>query len=148
VRTLTTILIAALLLMLAGCGPRSVTTANDPDSQAVMDALVTKIFGQWNADALASVADPSVYTKERMDRVRAFFHELSGSLGPMVSAGKAKGVTVITGTGQDQVKNASYEADVVFKKGTATIHIDAAKKQGKWLVENASVQPSHHLKVH
>jgi len=113
-----------------------------------MDTVIPKIFTNWDANALAAVADPAVYTHERMQRVRTFFGELSKSLGPMVTYNKAKGVTVISGSGQDQVKSASYDADLVFKKGSATIHIDADKKHGKWLVENASVQPSHHLLVH
>ena len=36
------------------------------------------------------------------------------------------------------------QQEVTFKKATVTVHVDAAKNNGKWLVEGMSVQPAGH----
>jgi hypothetical protein len=148
VRTLQALMLAALVLLVAGCAATSTTVTNDTDSQSVMDTLIPAVFGHWNIDALVKIADPSVYTPERVQRDRIFFGQLSDKLGPMVAYNKAHGTTEISGSGSDQVKKASYDALVVFKKGQAVIHVDAVKKNGHWSVENASVQPGKQLGVH
>ncbi len=113
-----------------------------------MDTLIPGVFGHWDANGLAAVADPAVYSKARIERDRTFFHELSSTLGPMTGYSKATGTTEITGTGADQTKRAVYDGKLTFEHGSADIHVIAVKKQGKWLVEDASVQPSRHLTVH
>lgn len=148
-RKLNALVLASLVaVMVTGCSSTVTTTTNDPDAQGVMDTLIPAAFGHWDVNALVAVADPAVYTPERVQRARLFFGELSSKLGPMVAYNKAHGTTQISGSGADQIKKASYDAVVVFRKGTATIHIEAAKKQGRWLIEDASVQPSQHLLVH
>ncbi len=141
-------MLAALVLVVTGCAANTTTVTNDSDSQSVMDTVIPAVFGHWSVDELLKFADPSVYTPERVRRDRTFFSQLSDKLGPMVAYNKAHGTTEISGSGSDQVKKASYDALVVFKKGQAVIHVDAVKKQGKWLVVNASVQPGKQLGVH
>lgn len=141
-------LVAALVVLAACSSTPTVKTANDPDAQSVMDTLIPDVFGHWNANALAAIADPTVYSKTRIERDRTFFHELSSTLGPMTSYSKATGTTEITGTGPDQTKRAVYDAKLTYAHGSADIHVIAVKKQGKWLVEDASVQPTRHLLVH
>jgi hypothetical protein len=149
VRKLKALVLASLVaVMAAGCSSTVTTTTNDSDAQGVVDTLIPAAFGHWDVNALVAVADPAVYTPERVLRARLFFRELSSRLGPMVSYNKAHGTTQISGSGADQIKKASYDAVVVYRKGTATVHIEAAKKQGRWLVEDASVQPSQHMLVH
>jgi len=149
VQKLHAILLAALLAALAGCAStQPITTENDPDAQSVMDTVIPGVFGHWDVNALVAVGDPAVYTSDRIARARTFFHELSVSLGPMTAYNKAKGKTEITGSGPDQTKRATYDATMSYQNGSADIHVVAVKKQGKWLVEDASVQPSHHLLVH
>jgi hypothetical protein len=142
------VLVSLVAVMAAGCSSTVTTTTNDPDAQSVVDSLIPAAFGHWNVNALVAVADPAVYTPARVQRARLFFSELSSKLGEMVAYNKAHGTTQISGSGADQIKKASYDAVVVFRKGTATVHIEAAKKQGRWLIEDASVQPSQHLLVH
>jgi hypothetical protein len=149
VRQLKALVLASLVaIMAAACSSTVTTTTNDSDAQGVMDTLIPAAFGHWNINALVAVADPAVYTPERVQRARLFFGELSSKLGPMVAYNKAHGTTQISGSGADQIKKASYDAVVVFRKGTAAIHIEATKKRGQWLIEDASVQPSQHLLVH
>lgn len=149
VHKLHAIALVVALAVLSGCAAsQTVKTHNDPDAQSVMDTVIPGVFGHWDANALAAVADPKVYTNARIEQDRKFFHELSSKLGPMTAYSKATGTTEITGTGADQTKRASYDARLTYERGSADIHVIAEKKQGKWLVEDASVQPSQHLLVH
>ncbi|HME81210.1 MAG TPA: hypothetical protein VKF82_03930 [Candidatus Eremiobacteraceae bacterium] len=146
-RTLNTLIFIALVVVVSGCAPTT-TVTNDADSQSVMDTVIPAVFGHWSVDALVKFADPSVYTPARVARDRVFFSQLSDKLGPMVAYNKAHGTTEISGSGSDQVKRASYDSLVVFKRGQAVIHVDAVKKNGQWSVVNASVQPGKQLGVH
>jgi hypothetical protein len=145
VRTLYRALFGFLLAaVVAGCSPTPIVVNDDVDSQRFMDTAIPAIYGHWDVKALAAVADKSVYTPERLSRARERFAGWSVSYGPMVTYHSAKGITRILRTKDGETKAASYNAEVKFKKATVTVHVDAAKNNGKWLVEGMSVQPAGH----
>jgi hypothetical protein len=133
-----------LAAVVTGCSPTPIVVNDDADSQHFMDTVIPSIYGHWDVKALAAVADKSVYTPERLTRARERFAGWSKSFGPMVTYHGAKGTTRILRTKDGETKAASYDADVTFKKATVTVHVDAAKNNGKWLIEGMSVQPSGH----
>ena len=60
----------------------------------------------------------------------------------MTQYNKATGTTQTLRTREGaETKHASYTAELVFKKGKATVNVDADLDQGKWTVVNVSVQP-------
>lgn len=134
-----------LAAVVAGCsGATPIVTNDDADSQHFMDTVIPGICGHWDVNALAAVADKSVYTPEHLARSRQRFAEFSRSYGPMVTYHGAKGTTRILRTKDGETKAASYDAEVTFKKATVTVHIDATKNNGTWLIEGMSVQPLGH----
>jgi hypothetical protein len=134
-----------LAAAVAGCSSATpIVTNDDADSQHFMDTIIPAIYGHWDVNALASVADKSVYTPDRLARARKRFAEWSKSYGPMVTYHGAKGTTRILRTKDGETKGASYNADVTYKKATVTVHVDAAKNNGKWLIEGMSLQPLGH----
>jgi hypothetical protein len=147
VRTLYRALFGFLLAaVVVGCTPTPIVVNDDADSQHFMDTAIPAIYGHWDVKALAAVADKSVYTPERLTRARERFAGWSQSFGPMVTYHGAKGTTRILRTKDGETKAASYDAEVTFKKATVTVHVDAAKNNGTWLVEGMSVQPAGHNK--
>ena len=134
-----------LAAVVAGCSNATpIVTNDDADSQHFMDTVIPAIYGHWDVNALATVADTSVYTPQRLARARERFAGWSKSFGPIVSYHGAKGTTRILRTKDGETKAASYDADVTFKKATVTVHVDASKNNGKWLVEGMSLQPLGH----
>jgi hypothetical protein len=141
-RVLRGIALAAAVTACSSATP--IVTNTDADSQHFMDAIIPAIYGHWDVNALATVADKSVYTPERLARARERFAGWSKSYGTLVAYHGAKGTTRILRTRDGETKAASYDADVTFKKATVTVHVDAAKNNGTWLVEGMSVQPLGH----
>jgi hypothetical protein len=146
VRTLYRSLVGLLLLVaVAGCSSSApIVTNEDADSQHFVDAIVPAIFTHWDVNALAAVADKTVYTPERLARARNHFAEWSERYGQFVAYHGSKGTTRILRTKDGETKGASYDADVTFTKKTVTVHVDAVKNNGKWLVESMSIQPLGH----
>jgi hypothetical protein len=136
-----------LVVAVAGCSSGTpIVTNEDADSQHFVDTIIPAIFGHWDVNALAAVADKTVYTRERLARVREHFAEWSHRFGQLVAYHGAKGTTRILRTKDGETKGASYDADVTFEKSTVTVHVDAVKNNGKWLVEGMSLQPLGHSK--
>ena len=133
-----------LAAALVGCSATPVVTNDDSDSQHFMDTVIPAIYGHWDVNALTAVADKSVYTPERVARARQRFDEWSKKYGPMVTYHGAHGTTRILKTRDGETKAASYDADVTFQRATVTVHVDADKNNGKWLIEGMSVQPLGH----
>ena len=130
--------------IVAGCGNTPLVTNDDVDSQHFVSTVIPAVYGHWSVNALEAVVDKSVYTPQRLAKARERFAGWSKSYGPMVSFTPPKGTTRILRTKDGETKAASYDSDVKFTHATVTIHVDAAKNNGKWLVEAMSVQPAGH----
>jgi len=130
-----------LAASVAGCSAEPIVTNSDSDSQHFIGTVIPAVYGHWNVNALATVADKAVYTPQRLAKANERFSAWSRSYGSMVSYSPPTGTTRILRTKDGETKAASYNSDVKFQHATATVHIDAVKNNGRWLVEGMTVQP-------
>ena len=133
-----------LAALLAACSTEPVVTNSDPDSQHFVGSVISTVYGHWNANALATIGDKSVYTPQRLAKANESFSAWSKSYGSMVGYSQPAGTTRILRTKDGETKAASYNSEVKFQHATITVHVDAVKNGGKWLVEGMSVQPLGH----
>jgi len=133
-----------LAVAVAGCSAEPVVTNSDADSQHFVSTVIPAVYGHWNVNALATVADKSVYTPQRLAKANERFAAWSKSYGSMVGYSPPTGTTRILRTKDGETKAASYDSDVKFQHATVTVHVDAVKNNGKWLVEGMSLQPLGH----
>src|SRR5262249_32583500 len=139
--TLTGFVLAAAV---AGCSSEPVVTNSDADSQHFVSTLIPAVYGHWNVNALATVADKSVYTPQRLPKANERFAASSQTYRSTVFHSPPAGTTRILRSKEGETKDASDHSDVKSHPATVTVHADAVKNNGRWLVEGMSLQPLGH----